>query len=67
MEKDVINNGYQNDNDVVKQISNLKLNELECPFCGSFDLLKYKYGEPVMPLDENKYILGGCVIDGNNP
>lgn len=62
-----VENSYQNDNDMVKQISNLILNELECPFCGSFDLLKYKYGEPTMPIDENKYILGGCVIDGRNP
>ena len=60
-------NGYRNDNDMVKQISNLILDELECPFCGSFDLLKYKYGESAMPIDENKYILGGCVIDGHNP
>lgn len=43
------------------------INSRKCPFCGSMELRKYLYGEPSFDYDENKYILGGCEITGNQP
>ena len=41
--------------------------ETRCPYCGSQELWKYLYGEPVADYDRENYILGGCVITGNDP
>lgn len=60
-------NNIQSNNDTIKKISDFVLNQPICPFCGSIELLKYKYGEPTSQIDESKYILGGCLIDGHIP
>lgn len=41
--------------------------ETKCPYCGSQELWKYLYGEPTADYDSEKYVLGGCIITGNNP
>ena len=38
-----------------------------CPFCGSLELLKYKYGETTSQIDKSIYIPGGFIINGHNP
>lgn len=43
------------------------IEEVKCPYCGSRELWKYLYGEPAADYDREKYVLGGCVITGNNP
>ena len=52
---------------MIQNINNKILNELECPFCKSTELLKYMYGEPASIFDETKYISGGCIKTGNDP
>ncbi len=40
----------------------------KCPGCGSTTgLRKYIYGMPDGPVDESKYLIGGCCITGNDP
>ena len=43
------------------------INSRKCPYCGSIELWKYLYGEPIYDYDKNKYILGGCEITENQP
>ena len=42
-------------------------NTKKCPYCNSTELWKYLYGEPTHDYDKDKYVLGGCVITGNQP
>lgn len=38
----------------------------KCPKCSKSDgLRKIIYGLPALPLDENKYFIGGCIISPN--
>ena len=37
-------NNIQSNNDTIKKISDFVLNQPICSFCGSIELLKYKYG-----------------------
>jgi DNA-directed RNA polymerase subunit RPC12/RpoP len=44
------------------------MNRKKCPECGSTTALrKYIYGMPDGPVDESKYLIGGCCITGNDP
>ena len=44
------------------------MNRKKCPGCGSTTgLRKYIYGMPDGPVDESKYLIGGCCITGNDP
>ena len=44
------------------------MNRKKCPGCGSTTgLRKYIYGMPDGPVDETKYLIGGCCITGNDP
>jgi hypothetical protein len=39
-----------------------------CPTCDSeTGLREILYGLPVEPLDETKYVIGGCLVSGHNP
>lgn len=44
-----------------------------CPFCQSKNIASYLYGEPIFSdklqkdIEEEKVILGGCIVFGNNP
>ena len=39
----------------------------KCPYCGSSEVLEYLYGEPAYDYDKSKYVLGGCIVTGNDP
>ena len=44
------------------------MNRKKCPECGSTTgLRKYIYGMPDGPVDESKFLIGGCCITGNDP
>jgi len=39
-----------------------------CPVCKSSDgVREYLYGMPIQPVDESRYVLGGCVIFDDMP
>ncbi len=40
---------------------------LRCPYCDSTELWEYLYGETTYDYEKDKYILGGCIITGNEP
>jgi len=44
------------------------MNRKKCPGCGSTSgLRKIIYGMPDGPVDESKYLIGGCCISGIDP
>ena len=43
------------------------LRTLVCPRCGNVGLKKILYGMPMSDFDQEKYIMGGCVISGFDP
>ncbi len=53
---------------IFKSREEASINRKNCPSCGSTTgLRKYIYGMPDGPVDESKYLIGGCCITGNDP
>lgn len=50
-----------------KKSKTIKIDEHNCPYCGSSNLKKYLYGEVAHDYDKEKYVLGGCEITGDDP
>ena len=44
------------------------MNLKNCPQCkAKASVREIIYGEPIYPVDESKYVIGGCLISDNDP